>query len=144
MQDVTKGIPVSIKLQTKVRQQGEVKDFLFELPGQVVTIGDTLYIRYKEVQEETEVPVTIKVMPDGKVQLIRSGDMRLRLQFAYREKLETSYRTPYGVFQFMTDTKQLHVSLKDRPFSGRVTVEYSLFSATEKIGDYSLHLEFTA
>lgn len=63
--DVTNGLPISIKLATKVRQKGEVQDFLFDLQGQMVRMGDTLYIRYKEVQDNEEVPVTIKIMPDG-------------------------------------------------------------------------------
>lgn len=87
----------------------------------MVTIGDTLYIRYKEIQEETgdEIPVTIKLVPDGHVQLIRAGEMRMRLKFGYKERLETSYRTPYGMIQIATFTKELHVSLKDRPQQGR-------------------------
>ena len=74
--ELSQGTPISIKLRTKVKQQGEVQDFYFDLKGQMVTIGDTLYIRYKEMQEETgdEIPVTIKLVPDGHVQLIRAGD----------------------------------------------------------------------
>ncbi|HBM4368523.1 TPA: DUF1934 family protein, partial [Enterococcus faecium] len=80
--ELSQGTPISIKLRTKVKQQGEVQDFYFDLKGQMVTIGDTLYIRYKEIQEETgdEIPVTIKLVPDGHVQLIRAGEMRMRLK----------------------------------------------------------------
>ncbi len=62
-------------------------------------------------------PVTIKLVPDGHVQLIRAGEMRMRLKFGYRERLETTYQTPYGMIQIETFTKELHVSLKDRPNS---------------------------
>lgn len=105
----------------KSKTAREVQDFYFDLKGQMVTIGDTLYIRYKEIQEETgdEIPVTIKLVPDGHVQLIRAGEMRMRLKFGYKERLETSYRTPYGMIQIATFTKELHVSLKDRPTGGR-------------------------
>ena len=52
----------------------ETENFLFDLQGQAVKIGDTLYIRYKEIQPDgTDVPVTMKIMPDGLIQLIRSG-----------------------------------------------------------------------
>ena len=75
------GLPISIQLRTKVKQQGEQQDFYFDLKGQMVKIGDTLYIRYKEIQEgQEEIPVTIKIMPDGHVQLIRAGEMRMRLK----------------------------------------------------------------
>jgi uncharacterized beta-barrel protein YwiB (DUF1934 family) len=143
--DLTKGIPVAIRLKTEVTQNNELQEFLFELSGQVVKMGDTLYIRYKEVQEDqSEVPVTMKLSPDGTIQLIRSGEMRLRLKFVYREKADTSYQTPYGVMFFSTYTNNLHFSLKDQPTSGKVSIDYDLFTAGDKIGEYKLSLEFTA
>ncbi|MFV0561062.1 MAG: DUF1934 domain-containing protein [Enterococcus sp.] len=144
--DLKKGTPVSMKLQTQVKQEGEVQDFYFDLKGQIVKIGDTLYLRYKEVQEETkeEIPVTMKITPDGRIQLIRAGEMRMRLNFAYKERLETTYRTPYGMIIIDTFTKNLHVSLKDRPTSGKVIIDYDLFMADEKVGEYHLSLDFTA
>lgn len=144
--DLSQGTPISIKLRTKVKQQGEVQDFYFDLTGQMVKIGDTLYIRYKEVQEETgqEVPVTIKIIPDGHVQLIRAGEMRMRLKFGYKERLETAYKTPYGMILIQTFTNELHVSLKDRPASGNIVIAYDLFMGEEKLGEYHLTLDFTA
>ena len=76
--NINEGIPAKIKVQTKVTQNNETEDFVFDLPGQVVKMGDTLYIRYKEIQQDgQEVPVTVKVMPDSQVQLIRSGETRM-------------------------------------------------------------------
>ena len=110
-----------------------------------MTIGDTLYIRYQEVQEDGQkIPVTIKIMPDGAVQLTRSGDMRIRLKFIYREMVNTSYNTPYGTMLFSTYTKNLRVSLKDRPASGKIVIEYDLYMADEQIGNYQINLDFTA
>lgn len=142
----SKGTPISIKLRTKVQQNGEHQDFFFDLTGQMVKIGDTLYIRYQEIQEDEKeaIPVTIKLMPDGHVQLIRAGEMRMRLKFGYRERLETTYRTPYGMLQIETFTKELHVSLKDRPTAGKVVIAYDLLMGPEKLGEYHLTLEFTA
>lgn len=142
--DIKDGIPAKIKVQTKVTQNNETEDFVFDLPGQVVKMGDTLYIRYKEIQQDgQEIPVTVKITPDSQVQLIRSGESRMRMRFAYREKMETSYKTPYGMFMITTFAEKLHISLKDRPFSGMITIDYSLFMKEEKVGDYHLLLEFT-
>lgn len=142
--NIKEGIPANIKVQTKVMQNNETEDFVFDLPGQVVKMGDTLYIRYKEIQPDgQEIPVTVKVTPDSQVQLIRSGDARMRMRFAYREKMETSYKIPYGMFMITTYAQNLHVSLKDRPFSGIITIDYSLYMKKEKVGDYHMVLEFT-
>ncbi len=143
--DLTKGIPVAIHLKTEVLQNDERQEFLFDLTGQVVKMGDTLYIRYKEEQTDgSTVPVTMKILPDGAIQLIRAGEMRLRLKFIYREQANTSYQTPYGVMYFSTYTNDLHFSLKDQPLAGKVSVAYDLFTADEKVGAYKLSLEFTA
>lgn len=144
--DLSAGVPVSIQLKTIVQQGNEQKDFFFDLEGQLVKMGDTLYIRYKEeLLEDTEpTPVTIKIEPDGHVQLIRAGELRMRLRFGYQEKLDTSYRTPYGLLQISTFTHNLRVSLKDQPMSGKILVDYDLYSQTERIGEYHLELEFTA
>lgn len=140
--DLSQGTPVSIQLKTVVDQAGEKKNFYFDLDGQIVKMGDTLYIRYKE--EGEAIPVTIKIEPDGKIQLIRAGEMRMRLKFDYQERLDTSYRTPYGLFQISTFTKNLRFSLKDQPIAGSILIDYDLYSQAEKIGEYHLELEFTA
>ena len=142
--NINEGIPAKIKVKTKVTQNNETEDFVFDLPGQVVKMGDTLYIRYQEIQPDgQDIPGTEKVTPDSQVQLIRSGEARMRMRFAYREKIETSYKTPYGMFIISTYAEKLHISLKDRPFSGLITIDYSLYMKEEKVGDYQMVLEFT-
>ena len=60
-----------------------------DLPGERAS-GEDVAIRcisvIKRFRKMTgdEVPVTVKVMPDGHVQLIRAGEMRMRLRFGYR------------------------------------------------------------
>jgi uncharacterized beta-barrel protein YwiB (DUF1934 family) len=142
--NINEGIPAKINIQTKVTQNNETEDFVFDLPGQVVKMGDKLYIRYKEIQPDgKEVPVTVKVTPDSQVQLTRAGEARMRMRFAYREKMETNYKTPFGMFVITTFATKLHISLKDRPFSGVITIDYALYMKEEKVGDYQMVLEFT-
>ena len=143
--DLSKGLPVSIHLETEVDQGGEHTQFIFDLMGQIVTIGDTIYIRYKETTDEgQQVPVTLKVEPDGKVQLTRSGENRMRLKFDYRRKIETFYQTPYGQFAITTFTKDMHFSLRDTPVAGALKLDYELLAGPEKMGDYRLSLQFSA
>ncbi|MGO3732118.1 MAG: DUF1934 domain-containing protein [Vagococcus sp.] len=140
-----KATPVLIQVQTKVHQNNEELDYLVEVEGQTVKIGDVLYIRYEEMMEgiDTPVPVTIKLMPDGVVQLIRSGEVRMKLMFEYQKKLETSYNTPYGMMTIATYTKDSDIRLKDNPFSGHVKIEYDLYGGEEKLGNYQLNVNFT-
>ncbi len=48
------------------------------------------------------------------------------------------------MLQIETYTKELHVSLKDRPTAGKVMIEYDLLMGPEKLGEYYLTLDFTA
>lgn len=70
-----KSIPVIIKVKTEVFQENELKEFFMEEEGQIVRIGEVLYIRYNEQLEgvDNKVSVTMKILADGSVQLIRAG-----------------------------------------------------------------------
>lgn len=138
-------IPVSISVKTEVTQEHELKEFLIDVTGHMVRVGDVLYIRYEELLEgiDTPVPVTIKLLPTGEVTLIRSGEVKMKLHFAYQEKKESTYATPYGMMTIATLTNNLHISLRDEPNSGEVTIHYDLFAGEEKLGMYHLNIKFS-
>ncbi|MDR0921097.1 MAG: DUF1934 domain-containing protein [Lactobacillales bacterium] len=144
--ELKNGIPVKIHLETKVRQDGETSAFVFNEPGQMVTVNGTIYLRYKEILEAEgqtlKTSVTMKIEPDGRLQIIRNGQVRMKLRFEYEKLVATSYRTPYGIFPITTYAKELHVSLKDTPLSGQVTLDYNLFAGEELLGEYELRLNF--
>lgn len=143
--DLKNGQAVQIHLTTQVEQDGQHANFVFDLPGQLVKLGSTLYLRYIEVAEDgTEQPVTIKHNADGGVQIMRGKDLRTRLQFVYQEAVASAYATPYGAVEVTTLTNALHFSLKDQPVSGSLNLAYDLFSGEQLMGHYRLALEFTA
>ena len=141
-----KSVPVIIKVKTEVYQEGDFREFMIEEEGQIVRIGDVLYIRYNEFLEgvETKIPVTMKILADGSVQLIRAGEVRMKLKFDYQQFNETNYNTPFGMMWIKTFTNNIRVSLKDRPYSGQVAIDYDLYGGEEKIGVYHVELSFTA
>lgn len=141
-----KSVPVIIKVKTEVFQENELKEYFMEEEGQIVRIGEVLYIRYNELLDgmDNKVPVTMKILADGSVQLIRAGDVRMKLKFDYQKFNETHYQTPFGTMWIKTFTNNIRVSLKDKPYSGEVTIDYDLFGGEEKIGVYHLELKFTA
>ncbi|WP_071130301.1 DUF1934 domain-containing protein [Enterococcus timonensis] len=144
--DLKNGQAIQLHLETKVQQKEENSDFVFDGKGQLVKIGDTLYIRYSELQSDelTEIPVTIKIEPDGIVQIMRGKELHSRLKFSYQKKIPMTYRTPFGLFTIESFTKYLHFSLKDRPTSGILTLDYDLFLQDELMGSYQMKLNFTA
>lgn len=59
------GMPIEFQLETLVKQEGEQESFLYEGMGQIVEMGNWLYLRY--IEAETAVPVTFKLSREGKM-----------------------------------------------------------------------------
>lgn len=147
--DISTGLPIAIHLETVVTQDGEATQHVFDEQGQLVQMGQTLYIRYKETSEDDHslVPVTLKVEPDGDLKLTRgdaASGQRLHLRFSRNTRVIARYQTPYGEIPIETVTPRLDIRIKNRPVSGEIYVAYQLFAGRDHLGDYRLHLVFTA
>lgn len=146
MEELTTGIPVGIHLETHTIQDGNTSDYLLDVEGQMIQIGKTIYLRYKEPQssdQQKSVTVTIKFLSDGDVSLTRSGENRLLIHLSAGKRVEANYRTPYGVVPIETVTPNLKVSFHDRPFGGQLTVDYLLYAGEKLLGSYEIRLRFT-
>ncbi|MFD1486061.1 DUF1934 domain-containing protein [Lacticaseibacillus baoqingensis] len=147
--DLSRGIPVTIHLETYVTQDDQSEEHVFDETGSLVELNDTLYIRYRELNEAegTDYPVTLKLRGDGDIQLTRGGsedDMQLKLHFANERRILTRYRTPYGIIPVETVTPRLDVRLTEAPLAGEIYVEYQLFANGDHLGNYRMRLQFTA
>lgn len=142
--ELKNGQTIQIHLETQVLQNNERAEFVFDMEGQLVKMGDTLYIRYKEKNQEEpgEVPVTIKIEPGELIQIMRGQGLHTRLKFAFEKRVPMSYPTDYGIFTIESYTPYLHFSLKDRPLSGSLELDYELFLENEKMGSYQMRLSF--
>lgn len=146
MDDLSTGIPVGIHLTTHTVQDGEASDYALDIEGQIVQIGETIYLRYQEPASEGEdgaVPVTIKFLPNGDVSLSRSGANRLRMHFSAGKRIRATYRTPYGLVPVETVTPQLQVGFTQRPFGGTAAIDYQLYVGEQLLGNYEIRLQFT-
>ncbi len=147
--DLAHGVDVKVHLETFVTQEGETERHVFDEPGTVVQMGDTLYVRYREINEKehTNYPVTLKLRGDGSVQLSRGSsddDTHLRLHFANNRRILTRYRTPYGDIPVETITPRLDVRLTTEPLTGEIYIEYQLNANGQHLGNYRLRLLFSA
>ncbi|WP_343755248.1 DUF1934 domain-containing protein [Alkalibacterium iburiense] len=141
--ELTNGMPAIVKMETSYVQNGETHHHSFEENGKVVYMNNSYYIRFEENHDGEMVPVTVKINPDGVVNLIRRAEKTMRLTFSSEQDTETNYRTPAGIMPIQVVTEDLRVSYYDRPFAGRVWADYSLYMNQQKLGDYQLRLRFT-
>ncbi len=137
------GIPISVKLSTKISQENHHQRFLHESIGQAVQVGENWYIRYEE-EGDTSHPTTvmIKLTGDGSVHLTRNGIQKTKLIFHPKHITQSHYQTPYGMMTLVNQTHQLTVNFAEEPLQGQVEIYYELFSGEESIGKYQIHLEF--
>lgn len=144
MPGLTDSVPVQIHLTTAIDQEDQHDDFVFDIEGQLVQMGKTLYLRYiEETVEQGRVPVAIKIMPNGNVKLTRSGQNRLQLNFRRGHRLSAQYKTHYGLMNIDTVTPLLNVKIAERPLRGELKIDYLLYGGDQLLGKYNIRLQFT-
>lgn len=142
--ELTNGMPAEIFMESSYVQNGETHHHVFEEKGRVIYINNSYYIRYEEkIDGESVVPVTVKINPNGTVNLIRRGEYMTRLTFSSEEITETQYKTAAGIMPIRVETQDLKISYYDRPFAGRVSADYVLYFNEEQLGSYQIRLRFT-
>ncbi|WP_198033990.1 DUF1934 domain-containing protein [Marinilactibacillus sp. 15R] len=141
---LTNGMPAEVIMETSYVQNEETHHHVFEEQGRVIYMNNSYYIRYEEnYPNEPAVPVTVKINPDGVVNLIRRGENKTRLTFSSDQITETQYKTPMGIMPIHIETQNLKISYYDRPFAGRIAVNYKLHFNGEVLGSYQIRLRFT-
>lgn len=144
MNNISNGTTVQIHLETTIKQDQSNEHFVFDTVGQLVEIGDNIYIRYvEENQDEGDIPVTLKIMKDGSVKITRSSQSRLQLVLQNQLKVSSQYKTPYGILGIDTLTTNLDIKILENPLRGNVNADYMLYNGQELLGNYNIRLQFT-
>lgn len=140
---VQKGTVMEYRLETRINQEGQKEIFVYEGQGQIVQMGEWLYLRYEEA--ETKNKVTIKLSRAGKMMIMRrQGDELLsRLSFDSEKLGSAQIPTQAGLMEIQTKTNHMLQNYKEQPFSGYVEVAYTIGVGEESLGSYELSLQFT-
>ena len=140
---VQKGTVMEYRLETRIEQEGQKEIFVYEGQGQMVQMGEWLYLRY--VEAETSNKVTIKVSRAGKMTIMRrQGDVLLsRLSFDSEKSGSAQIPTEAGLMEIETKTNQMVQNYKEQPFSGYVEVAYTIGIGEDSLGSYEMSLQFT-
>ncbi|KRN27297.1 DUF1934 domain-containing protein [Liquorilactobacillus mali] len=142
---LSNGIAILITLQTFTKQDNEVIKYDRKFEGQLFQMGNSIYLRYTEDDNQETAVVTFKINNDGGIQLTRkSKEMRMQLFFENNKRVSATYRTPYGEIPIETVTPSLSVNINDFPLAGAVHVDYLLYSGGKLLGEYKIRLQFTA
>ncbi|CUS26866.1 DUF1934-containing protein [Paucilactobacillus oligofermentans DSM 15707 = LMG 22743] len=132
---------VQVKLKTTIIQPEGREEFEFSEPGQFIQMGGAYYLRYTEIQDGIETPVTFKFM-DQSVVLTRHSDNRARFEFQLGKSIATHYQSAYGMMNLSVVTKKMVLNLNENENNGELWVDYELKSVDNVIGKYQIRLQF--
>ena len=136
-----KVVPVKVKMESKMNQDGQQARFSFEEDGQLSTVGGKHYLRYTEHQQGVATPVQFR-LDDDQVHLLRSGDVQTRFIFDQEQETTSRYQTAYGPIELRVVTRQLSSTVDWDDCQGQLEIEYELHSAGMLVGSYHVSLQF--
>lgn len=140
---IKKGTLVEYRMETIVKQEGQEEIFLFEGQGQIVEMGEWLYLRYTEA--ETTNKVTIKLSRAGMMTIIRrsGSDLLSRISLDSNKKGSAQIPMQAGMIEIQTNAQKMLQNYQEQPFSGQIQVVYTIGTKEQMLGNYELSLQFT-
>ena len=132
---------VKVKLKTTIRQPNEEPE-IYELwaTGSLINKGDHDYLKYEEVQEDTNINTTVK-MGEREALVLRSGGLNMRLPLHLDAEQTGSYASEFGMLMVKTTTHRMTYDRKDN--EGMFVVQYELDVSGEPVGEYTLEFHYT-
>ncbi|MCR4869196.1 MAG: DUF1934 domain-containing protein [Lachnospiraceae bacterium] len=130
------GIPCQVKLQSLQVIEAERAETEQTMSGQFYQKEDACHLLYEEDMEGKEIKNRVTIKGDT-VSVKREGAVSSKMVFSAGEQNGFSYHTPYGVFQFTSDTKVLTVQKTEKELV--IDITYDLFSGGELVSVNELH-----
>ncbi|GAB6992609.1 YwiB family protein [Paenibacillus pini] len=120
------------------RQDGE--EVLQEMPGEVMAMGQALYVKYKEPANEQgqETRTTLKITTDT-VKMIRHGAVESEQSFQQERKHPGFYRAAYTSFNLSTHTHTLVMDMQG--MYGQIRWTYDLYVYDECVGHFDISVD---
>lgn len=135
------GMPVKIKVKTVISNGNEKETFELTTFGRYYRKGSSAYLQYDEVVEEGTIRSTVKMAEDHTT-ILRKGPVSMKMVFQRSKDLEGRYRTPFGLIDISTYTKDLSHSFEEDKKKGVVQIIYDLKMQGSHAGTYDLQLLF--
>ena len=133
--------PVKIHLVTKITHEDHTESFELVLFGRHYRKGKGVYLKYDEVQEEGTINTIVKITEDDAL-ILRSGILKMRLNFKMKEELSGTHESPYGTFFLLTDTKKMIHEVEHDRCKGHFHLIYDLFIQGSKAGEYEMQIDY--
>ncbi len=134
-------IPVKIRIKTTVSNENGRETFELATFGRYCIKGRTRYLLYEEVLDVGKVRSVVKITAD-EIVILRRGPVEMNMKFQRNKELAGRYKTPYGILDIATCTKELAHSCGEEERKGSVRIQYDLKMQGALAGTYDLQLQF--
>lgn len=115
---------IRLELRTVIDRQGEKEMSIVKQLGDYTKKNDVEIITYTEQTEDFgEVKNFISIQPH-KMNIKRSGKIKMNQQFVVKKKSAGLYRHPYGSFHLETETKSMQYRPLQKEQTGKVIINY--------------------
>ncbi len=133
--------PIKIHLTTKIKLDQDEEAYELTVFGRHYQKGDTIYLKYDEVQEQGTIHTVVKITKDEAF-ILRTGLLKMRLNFKLNEQKRGSHESELGTLFLTTDTKQfVHHETNDH-CDGRLHLAYELSMQDTLAGFYEMEIVY--
>lgn len=137
------GLPVSIQMNTTIRD-GERKEIhTMDAEGNVFQRGDMIVLRFSEPREEHDKTGTMQTVKlyQGRMTVQRKGTVTMNQRFIPGVETEGMYHSPYGPMEMRTDTSVVDYQWDDEAMEGFIDLRYILVMQGSETGHYHMHVK---
>lgn len=133
--------PVKVQLTTKITMEDEIETYELTVFGHSYQKGTTIYLKYDEIQEQGTIHTVVKIAGEEAV-IIRSGLIKMRLNFSLNGQRNGSYDSSYGTLFLTTHTKMLQHHQEADGIHGQLRLAYDLTMQGSTVGHYEMNINY--
>ncbi|WP_069201879.1 DUF1934 domain-containing protein [Bacillus niameyensis] len=133
--------PVKIHLTTTVKIDEEEETYELTVFGHHYKKGNTIYLKYDEVQKGGTIHTVVKMVED-EATILRSGLLKMRLSFRLFEERNGSHESEFGNLFITTNTKKLVHHYENDKCAGELNLAYDLAMQGTHAGIYKMDIVY--
>lgn len=117
---------VTIKLNTTIDDQGEMEYNTVKESGQFYRKGNVDVLIYEEEIEEGAIIRNLITIKQDKINIKRTGPIKMNQQFQLNQKTESHYQHPHGQLHMETHTNSVTYQSSPTDCQGRLVISYTV------------------
>ncbi|KRG15869.1 hypothetical protein ACA30_04670 [Virgibacillus soli] len=132
---------IKIHLTTKIKLDQDEETYELTVFGRHYQKGDTIYLKYDEIQEQGTIHTVVKITKDEAF-ILRTGLLKMRLNFKLNEQKRGSHESELGTLFLTTNTKRFTHNETNDHCDGKLSLAYELSMQGKLAGFYEMEIVY--